>query len=197
MAGLRWRKFPNHMQEVYLQSVKKQFEYYQSVGDKTFLQLDDEDLFWQFNEDSNSIAIIVNHLWGNMLSRWTNFLTEDGEKEWRNRDLEFESVIKTRDELMEKWETGWHCLYTALNSLDESNFNTKVFIRNQEHSIIEAINRQLAHYAYHVGQIAFLGKMIKGNEWSSLTIPKGQSKIFNQDKFSKGKHAGHFSDDLK
>lgn len=185
------------MQNEYLNSVKKQFEYYKSVGEKTFDQLDEKNLFWQFNGESNSIAIIVNHLWGNMKSRWTNFLSTDGEKEWRNRDLEFESVIKTKVELLEKWYDGWNCLFNTLDSINKENFETKVYIRNQEHSIIDAINRQLAHYAYHIGQILYIGKMIKGREWKSLTIPKGQSNEFNKEKFSKGKHKGHFSDDLK
>jgi hypothetical protein len=185
------------MKTKYLDSVKKQFEYYKSVGEKTFNQLNEEELFWQFNEESNSIAIIVNHLWGNMKSRWTNFLTSDGEKEWRNRDLEFESVIKTKSDLIHKWNDGWKCLFDALDSITEDNFETKVYIRNQEHSIIDAVNRQLAHYAYHIGQLVYIGKMIKGGEWKNLTIPKGKSHKFNKEKFSKGKHKGHFSDDLK
>lgn len=184
------------MKEEYLKSVIKQFEYYKSVGDKTFSQLNDEDLFWQYNQESNSIAIIVNHLWGNMLSRWTDFLTTDGEKEWRNRDLEFENVIQTKEELTAKWNEGWECLFKALNAINTDNFDTEIYIRNQSHSIIEAVNRQLSHYSYHIGQIAFIGKMKKSEKWKSLTIPKGQSKEFNKDKFSKGKHTGHFSDDL-
>jgi hypothetical protein len=185
------------METEYLNSVKKQFEYYKSVGEKTFDQLNENDLFWQYNKESNSIAITVNHLWGNMKSRWTDFLTSDGEKEWRNRDSEFESVIKTKAELLEKWKDGWKCLFDALDSVHDKNFNTKIYIRNQEHSIIEAVNRQLAHYSYHVGQIAYVGRMIKSSEWKSLTIPKGKSTEFNKEKFSKGKHQGHFSDDLK
>src|SRR5690554_2402246 len=185
------------MELEYLNSVKKQFEYYKSVGEKTFDQLEKTDLFWHFNEESNSIAIIVNHLWGNMKSRWTDFLTSDGEKEWRNRDLEFESVIKNKKELLEKWNDGWNCLFEALNSVNKENFETKIYIRNQEHSIIEAVNRQLAHYSYHIGQIAYIGRMIKENQWKSLTIPKGKSTEFNKEKFSKGRHKGHFSDDLK
>ena len=185
------------MKKEYLTSVKKQFEYYKSVGEKTFDQLDEKDLFWQYNEESNSIAIIVNHLWGNMKSRWTDFLTSDGEKEWRNRDLEFETVIKNKTELLEKWNDGWECLFDALDSVTEDDFETKVFIRNQEHSIIEAVNRQLAHYSYHIGQLVYVRRMIKGSEWKSLTIPKGKSIEFNSEKFSKGKHKGHFSDNLK
>ncbi len=181
----------------YIESIKKEFGYYKSLGEKTFSQLNEEDFFWQYNEESNSIAIIVNHLWGNMLSRWTNFLTEDGEKEWRKRDLEFEPVINTKEELLSKWNEGWNCVFEALNTLNRDNFETKVFIRNQEHSIIQAINRQLAHYSNHIGQIVYIGRMVKGKNWKSLTIPKGKSNEFNKDKFGKGKHSGHFSDDLK
>ncbi|RZS93395.1 DUF1572 family protein [Aquimarina brevivitae] len=184
------------MKTEYLNSVKKQFEYYKAVGERTFEQLDEKDFFWQCNEDSNSIAIIVNHLWGNMKSRWTNFLTADGEKNWRKRDLEFESVIKTKNELLDKWNEGWKCLFDALGTINEYNFDTKIYIRNQEHSILEAINRQLMHYPYHIGQIVYIGKMVKGNQWKSLTISKGKSNQFNTEKFSKGKHKGHFSDDL-
>ena len=185
------------MKNEYLNSIKKQFEYYKTVGEKTFLQLDEKDLFWEYNEESNSIAIIVNHLWGNMKSRWTNFLTSDGEKEWRNRESEFEAVIKSKHELLEKWNEGWHCLFDALDSVTEDNFETKIYIRNQEHSIVEAINRQLAHYSYHIGQLVYIGRMIQASQWESLSIPKGKSYEFNKEKFSKGKHKGHFSDDLK
>ena len=184
------------MQTEVLDSVKKQFNYYKSAGEKTINQLEEEDLFWQYDEESNSIAIIVQHLWGNMMSRWTNFLTSDGEKEWRERDLEFQTVIKTKEELINKWNEGWKCLYDALDNLYDKDFETKVYIRNQEHSILDAINRQLGHYPYHIGQIAYIGKMIKGNHWKSLTIPKGRSKEFNNEKFSRGKHKGHFSNYL-
>lgn len=184
------------MQKNYLNSIKKQFEYYKALGDKTFNQLNDDELFWQYNAESNSIAIMVNHLWGNMKSRWTDFLTSDGEKEWRNRDSEFENLINSKVDLLDKWNDGWHCLFKALNSINESNFNNPVYIRNQSHTIVEAINRQLAHYAYHIGQIVFLGRMIKGNNWKSLSIPKGKSTDFNKEKFAKGKHKGHFTDDL-
>lgn len=185
------------MRSNYLSSVSKQFEYYKILGEKTFEQLKDEDLFLQFNNESNSIAIIVNHLWGNMKSRWTDFLISDGEKEWRNRDMEFESIIKTRTEMLYKWNDGWSCLFEALNSLNESNFDSKIFVRNQSHSIVEAVNRQMMHYAYHIGQIVYVGRMIKGIEWESLSIPKGKSKDFNTKKFSKGNHKGHFTDEIK
>ncbi len=184
------------MYENYLNSIKKQFEYYKTLGEKVFEQLEETDFFWQYNIESNSIAIMVNHLNGNMKSRWTEFLTTDGEKEWRNRDSEFENVIKTKEELLLKWEEGWEVLFTALNTINQDNFNNKIYIRNQSHSIVEAINRQLAHYTYHIGQIVFLGRMIKGSHWISLSIPKGKSETFNTAKFSKGKHHGHFTDDL-
>ncbi len=184
------------MKTTYLNSVKKQFEYYKSVGERTFDQLDEKDFFWQFDRASNSIAIIVNHLWGNMKSRWTDFLTTDGEKAWRNRDLEFEPVIPTRAALFERWNEGWQCLFEALDSINEENFDTPIYIRNQEHSVVEAINRQLAHYAYHIGQIVYIARMIRGDAWKSLTIPKGKSREFNREKFARGRHKGHFSDDV-
>lgn len=168
----------------YLNSAKKQFEYYKLLGEKTFAQIDDEKLFWQYNEESNSIATIVKHLWGNMLSRWTDFLTADGEKEWRDRDAEFENDITTREELLNKWNEGWQCLFNALDPLTDDDLQKEIFIRNQGHSVMEAINRQLAHYPYHIGQIVFLGKMIRGNNWTSLSIPKNSSKQFNAAKFA-------------
>ncbi len=180
----------------YLESVRKQFEYYKMLGEKTFDQLDDEDLFWQYNPESNSIAITVKHLWGNMLSRWTEFLTSDGEKEWRNREAEFDADIKTREELLEKWNEGWDCLFNALDSVNEENFDAIIYIRNMGHTITEAINRQLTHYSYHVGQIVYIGRMIKGNDWESLSIPRGNSATYNAEKFSKEKRRAHFTDEL-
>jgi hypothetical protein len=168
----------------YLDSVKKQFEYYQMLGEKTFLQLKDEDLFWQYNEDSNSIATIVKHLCGNMLSRWTDFLTSDGEKAFRNRDAEFENDLSTRVQLLQKWNEGWACLFNAINALTPEDLDKMVYIRNQGHTVLEAINRQLAHYSYHIGQIVFLGKMLAENNWTSLSIPKGNSQAYNNEKFS-------------
>ncbi len=181
----------------FLQSTTKQFEYYKVLGEKTIEQLDDQQLFWQYNDASNSIAIMVNHLWGNMMSRWTDFLNTDGEKPWRERDMEFESVIQTREQLWAKWNEGWACLFEALDSIHKDNFDQKIYIRNQEHTITDAINRQLAHYAYHVGQMVYVGRMLKGKDWTSLSIPKGKSAEFNRLKFDKGAHGGHFTDDLK
>lgn len=180
----------------YLDSVKKQFEYYKKLGEKTFAQLSDQQLFWKYNEESNSIATIVKHLWGNMLSRWTDFLTTDGEKDWRQRDAEFDDDIKTRAALLEKWNEGWACLSDAINQLSDADLTKEVYIRNQGHSVVEAINRQLAHYPYHVGQIVFIGKMACNVNWTSLSIPKGNSKAYNVDKFSKPKGKRHFTEDL-
>jgi len=181
------------MPQNFLTSVKLQFEYYKSLGEKTFSQLDEKDLFWQPNPESNSIAITVNHLHGNMMSRWTNFLTEDGEKKWRNRDQEFENTIKTKAQLIEKWNEGWQCLFQAIDSVNEENFGQLVYIRNQGHTITEALLRQLAHYVYHIGEIVYLGRMIKGKTWQSLSIPKGKSKYFNAKKFSQEKCKEHFT----
>lgn len=180
----------------YLESAKKQFLYYKMLGDRTFAQLSDDKLFWQYNEDSNSIATIVKHLWGNMLSRWTDFLTSDGEKEWRDRDGEFENDITSRQDMLDRWNEGWACLFGALDALSPDDLDKMIYIRNQGHTVLEAINRQLAHYPYHVGQIVFIGKMAAENGWTSLSIPKGNSQAFNQEKFSKPKQKGHFTDDV-
>ena len=183
------------METNYLQSVIKQFEYYKMLGEKTFAQIEDEKLFWQHNEDSNSIAIIVKHLWGNMMSRWTDFLTSDGEKEWRNRDAEFETEVTTKAEMIRKWDEGWKVFLDTLNSLKEEDLGKIIYIRNQGHTVSEAINRQLAHYPYHIGQIVFIGKMLSKN-WDSLSIPKGNSSQFNDEKFLRPKERGHFTDEF-
>jgi hypothetical protein len=180
----------------FLNSAIKQFEYYKLLGEKTFDQLNDVQFFIQINEESNSVATIVKHLWGNMLSRWTDFLTTDGEKEWRQRDAEFENDITTRRELIEKWNEGWNCLFQALNNLTESDFSKEIFIRNQGHTVTEAINRQLAHYPYHIGQIVFLGKIFCNENWTSLSIPKGNSSNYNAEKISQEKTKQHFTDEF-
>jgi hypothetical protein len=179
----------------YIESVTKQFAYYKMLGDKAIAQIPDEGLFWQFNEESNSIAVIVQHLHGNMLSRWTDFLTSDGEKEWRNRDAEFEPEIRNREELMHRWEEGWACLFTALKPLTDQDLETIVYIRNQGHTVQEAINRQLAHYPYHVGQIVYIARMVAGGSWQSLSIPKGKSESYNVERFSEEKSRKHFTDE--
>jgi len=171
----------------YLESAKKEFGYYKLLGEKTFSQLTDEQMFIEANSESNSIATIVKHLRGNMLSRWTDFLTTDGEKEWRKRDEEFENDISTREELLQKWQEGWSCLFKALDSISDDDLSRVIYIRNQGHTILEAINRQLSHYPYHIGQIVFIGKILSDKNWNSLSIPKGGSKEYNRDKFSKPK----------
>ena len=156
----------------------KRFRYYKELGERAMNQLPDEALFWQYNEESNSIAIIVNHLHGNMLSRWTNFLTEDGEKPWRTRDAEFENEIQNREQLRQKWEEGWDCLLKALENLKEEDLSRKVFIRSEAHTVSDAIFRQLAHYAYHIGQMVFLAKMTQNEDWQTLSIARGKSKEY-------------------
>jgi hypothetical protein len=181
----------------YLTTAKRDFQYYKTLGEKTFSQLEEKDCFWQFDSESNSIAVIVNHLYGNMKSRWTDFLSSDGEKQWRKRDLEFKNQLKTKAEVLNRWEQGWDCVFKSLDSINEDNFNTKIYIRSQEHSVIQAINRQLTHYAYHVGQVVYIGRLIKGSKWKYLSIPKDKSDDFNQEKFSRGKHQGQFTYDLQ
>lgn len=176
----------------YLESVLVQFEYYKLLAEKSMQQIPEEKLFFQFNQNSNSIALIVQHLHGNMLSRWTDFLTSDGEKDWRNRDTEFEIHISSKAELLQKWNEGWKVFLDTLSSLNQNDLGKTVYIRNQGHTVLEAINRQLAHYSYHIGQIVFIGKMLT-NSWISLSIPKGDSQKYNQDKFSKEKHQEHFT----
>lgn len=170
----------------YLTSIRKEFVRYKALGEKAMAQVPEEGLHWQFNEASNSMATIVKHLWGNMLSRWTDFLTTDGEKEWRNREAEFASDNAGKEEILARWEEGWACLLGAIDQLAEEDLNTIVYIRAEPHSVVEALNRQLAHYASHVGQLVYLARMVAGDEWKSLSIPRGQSAEFNKKMFGKG-----------
>lgn len=181
--------------EGYLQSVKKQFSYYKALAEKTFAQLTEEQLFWQYNEESNSIAVIIKHLAGNMLSRWTDIFTTDGEKDWRNRDAEFENDFQSKAELMAFWDKGWNVFQTTLESLKDEDLEKIIYIRNQGHTVLEAINRQLAHYPYHVGQVVFIGKMICNQNWESLSIPRNTSADYNQNMFNKPKNREHFTDE--
>ena len=184
------------MQTAVLPGLIAQFKYYKQLGDKVFSQVEDKELFIQLNDDSNSIATIVKHIHGNMLSRWTDFLTTDGEKEWRKRDGEFDNDIDTREQMLFLWNEGWNCLFQALEPLTEGDLDKEIFIRNQGHSIAEAIFRQLAHYSYHVGQIVFAGKQLSSSSWDSLSIPKGNSKAYNVEKFSEEKKKAHFTDEF-
>lgn len=185
------------MNKNYIESIQKQFAYYKSLGDKTFDQLNASEIHWQPNKNSNSIAIIVKHIVGNMLSRWTNFYTEDGEKNWRHRDKEFEDTYATKDEMIKDWEKGWNSLFNIISALKPENLSQIVYIRNEGHSVIEAINRQLCHYSYHIGQLVYIAKLIKDNSWTSLSIPKNKSSIYNKSKFQKEKHRGHFTDNFE
>ncbi len=158
----------------------KRFLYYKSLADAAFEQISEEDFFWKYNEESNSIAIIVQHIAGNMLSRWTNFLVEDGEKPWRNRDREFENTFATKNELIDYWEKGWACLLHALQKINDDNLETEIFIRGEKYTVMDAVLRQLAHYPYHIGQIIYIAKMRKNTSWKSLSIPRNQSALYNQ-----------------
>lgn len=178
----------------YLNSVKKQFLYYKMLGEKAMSQLQPEQLFVVVNEDTNSIATIVKHLSGNMLSRWTDFLTTDGEKEWRNRDSEFENDLQTKEAVMTLWDKGWNCFFDALDSIQPEQLSTIIYIRNEGHTVVEAINRQLAHYPYHIGQIVFYVKQLKTSEWESLSIPKNKSNNYNATKFAQEKSIRNFTE---
>ena len=180
----------------YLEGVKKLFRYYKSVGDKALVQVNERSINWRYNSDSNSIIVIVKHIAGNSFSRWTDFLTSDGEKPTRDRDDEFEDERMSKADMLALWEQGWACLFNAIDPLTEADLLKIVYIRNEGHTVIEAINRQLAHLPYHIGQIVFVAKMISDEEWQSLTIPKGQSKSFNQDKFAAEKKNRFFTDGM-
>ncbi|GGH15163.1 DUF1572 domain-containing protein [Sphingobacterium alkalisoli] len=182
--------------ESYLNSVIKQFKYYKMLGEKAMEQLPEEQLIWQYNEESNSIAILVNHIAGNMLSRFTDFLTADGEKPWRNREAEFSNPFNSKEELLNRWDKGWECLLKALEQLTDTDLERVVYIRNDGHSVTEAINRQLAHYPYHIGQMVFIAKMLKNEDWQTLSIARNKSVDYNNRKFSHEKNRRHFTDDL-
>ena len=164
----------------YLQSVIKRLNYYKGLGDKTLAQLNEADLHFQPSSESNSIAIIIQHMAGNMLSRWTDFLTGDGEKEWRSRDAEFEEQHLSKEQLLDQWEKGWACCLDVLNSLTEDDLLKTIYIRSEGLVAIDAINRQFAHYPYHVGQIIYIARIIKNENWQSLSIPRGHSEEYNQ-----------------
>lgn len=165
--------------EGFLRDAIKRFKEYKQLGDRTFEQLTDENnFFWQPTPESNSIAVIVQHLYGNMRSRWTNFLTEDGEKEWRKRDAEFEEIRTSKEDILSFWNEGWNCLFSTLETLTPADLEKSITIRTQPIPVYDAILRQLAHYSGHVGQIMYIGRMLKGSEWQSLSIPKGGSNAY-------------------
>jgi hypothetical protein len=169
----------------FLQSATKRVTYYKELGDKTFAQLGESDFHFTPNKENNSIAIIIQHLAGNMLSRWTDFLTTDGEKDWRNRDAEFEEQPLSKQQLIDFWERGWQCFLGSLQNLNENDLLKTIYIRQEGLLVIDAINRQLAHYPYHVGQIIYIAKIRKDQQWQSLSIPKGNSQQYNRQMSSK------------
>lgn len=165
----------------FLASAISRVSYYKSLGDKSIAQLEEAEFYFKPNENANSISVIIQHMAGNMLSRWTNFLTEDGEKEWRNRDREFDESKIPIPELLALWEKGWDCFLSALHQLSEEDLLKTIYIRTESLTVVDAINRQLSHYPYHVGQIVYVARLIKNTKWESLSIPPGQSAQFNRD----------------
>jgi len=168
------------MGQHYLDDALRRFRDYKKLAERAFAQISDEDFFRTLDEESNSIAINMKHMAGNMISRWTDFLTTDGEKPERNRDLEFVMLPETsKDDMLAYWERGWQCVFDAVEPLKPEDLMRTIRVRGQDHTVVQAINRQLAHYAYHVGQIVFLAKHFKSSEWQSLSVPKNRSAEFN------------------
>jgi hypothetical protein len=167
-------------EQIYLDSINNCFSDYKKRGDKTFAQLDDAEMHFRPNGESNSIAIIIQHLHGNMLSRYTNFLTEDGEKEWRRRDDEFEVHPLSKEQLLQFWEEGWKTLQEALSSLTPADLTKTITILHEPYIVIDALNRQLVHCSNHIGQIVYIGKWIKAADWKTLSIPKKGSDDYNK-----------------
>jgi hypothetical protein len=164
----------------YLQDSLSVFRYYKKLTERALEQVTDEQLFAALDGEMNSIAIIIKHLAGNMRSRWIDLLTSDGEKPDRKRDTEFENPPATRNAVMNMWEAGWGCVFTALEPLSDADLGRTVPIRGEPHSVMQAINRQIAHYSYHCGQIVFLAKHLQAKEWKALTVPRGKSEAFTQ-----------------
>src|SRR6266704_5513553 len=168
------------MAQHYLADAIKTFCYYKKLAEGAFAQIEDEDLFKTLDEESNSIAVNMKHLAGNMLSRWTGFLNTDGEKPERNRDMEFIMLPETtKEDVLAYWEKGWQSVFDAVEPLKPEDLTRTVRIRGQDHTVVQAINRQLAHYAYHVGQIVYLAKHFKSSDWQSLSVPKNKSAEFD------------------
>ena len=164
--------------ENYLKDSLASFRNYKKMAERAMAQVSDEEFFRALDAEANSIAVIVKHIAGNQVSRWTDFLTCDGEKEFRRRDTEFELIGDTRESLMEIWETGWQTLFSAIEPLTPDDFSRFITIRGEPHTIVEAINRQLTHYAYHVGQITFLAKHFRSTDWKTLSVPRNKSAEF-------------------
>lgn len=171
------------IEQNFLESSIRYFTYYMKLGEGAIAQLSDEQVQTRPNNGSNSIAHMVHHLSGNMLSRWTDFLTSDGEKPWRNREAEFDESYPTKASMMEAWERGWGCLLQTLGELEPDDLHRFVYIRNEGQTVLEAVQRQLAHYPYHVGQIVYQAKALLGDNFKSLSIPRGGSEKYNQQQF--------------
>lgn len=166
--------------QTYLQVVQKRFKNVKELGDGALAQLEGAELHWAYNEESNSIAVIVKHVSGNMISRWTDFLTTDGEKTTRNRDDEFINSLNTKEAIIAVWEEGWQVFLGALATITESDLQGHVTIRGEKLAVIDAIERQMAHYSQHIGQIIYIAKQVKGSDWQTLSIARGQSQAFNK-----------------
>ncbi len=169
--------------ELFLETTIFRFENIKGLGERAMAQLEDKDLLWQSDEEANSIAIIVQHIYGNALSRWTDFLTTDGDKPTRDREGEFtQPETFDRQKLMQAWEQGWACMFNTLNQLTVDDLTKNVLIRGQSLSVVDAIQRQLSHYSYHIGQIVYLARQLKGETWNSLSIPRGKSQEYKPKK---------------
>jgi hypothetical protein len=166
--------------ENYKADALESFRNYKKMAERAVDQVSDAEFFHPVDAEANSIALIVKHIAGNLRSRWTDFLTTDGEKPDRNRDTEFEIISDTRESLMQSWEAGWQTLFEALEPLSEADFSKSVTIRGEPHTVVEAINRQLTHYSYHIGQIVLLAKHFRSTEWKTLSVPRNRSAEFNR-----------------
>jgi hypothetical protein len=176
---------------LYLEDVVDQFRKLKDLADRAMAQIRAEDLFTTLDPESNSLAVLVQHMAGNMRSRWTDFLCSDGEKPDRDRDSEFMVPAgTTREDLLARWEEGWRCLFQTLRALSEEDLALTVLIRAEPHSVVQAINRQLTHYGYHVGQIVLLAKHFSSDNWKSLSVPRGKSRELNAEKFGRGSAKG-------
>jgi hypothetical protein len=164
----------------YTEDARAIFHQYKKLADAAIAQVSDADLYCALDPEANSIAIVMKHMAGNMLSRWTDFLTTDGEKPTRNRDSEFEDAPDTRAELLAFWERGWSCLFSALDPLTDTDLTRTITIRGEAHSVMQAINRQVAHYSYHCGQIVLLAKHFQSSDWKCLSVPRRKSEEFNR-----------------
>ncbi|MFJ7919066.1 DUF1572 family protein [Lysinibacillus fusiformis] len=166
--------------QTYLQVVQKRFNNVKELGDGALAQLEEAELRWAYNEESNSVAVIVKHVSGNMISRWTDFLTTDGEKTTRSRDDEFINSLSTKEAILAVWEEGWQVFLDALAGITESDLQGHVTIRGEKLAVIDAIERQMAHYSQHIGQMIYIAKQVKGSDWQTLSIARGQSQAFNK-----------------